>query len=159
MAVDIFLKIDGIKGESKDEKHPNEIDVLSWSWGLNQSGSFHMGSGGGTGKVNVHDFNFTHYSDAATTDLMKACANGKHLKNAALVVRKAGENPLEYMKITMDDVLVSSVQAGGSHGDERQQESVSLNFAKVKVEYATQTAKGGSGTTGTMTWDIPGNKP
>jgi type VI secretion system secreted protein Hcp len=157
MAVDIFLKVDGVKGESKDKTHKDEIDVLSWSWGMSQSGTFHSGGGGGAGKVAVQDLSFTHYVDKSTPDLMVHCASGKHIKNALLVVRKAGDNPLEYLKITMTDVLVSSVHSGGSHGEDRLTESISLNFAKVKTEYTVQTQDGGKGPTGEMTWNVATN--
>src|SRR5262245_14402751 len=106
MSMDMFFTIDGIKGESSDGSHKEAIDVLAWSWGLSQSATTHMGSGGGSGKVNVQDLSFTKYIDKSTSDLMNACFTGKHLKNAKLTVRKAGgDAPLEYLKITLDDVI------------------------------------------------------
>jgi len=119
MAVDIFLKLDPVKRRIQGEKHNDEIDVLSWSFGESQSGTFHSGSGGGAGKVNVQDLHFTHFVDKATADLFKVCANGKHIEEGVLVVRKAGDKPLEYLKIEMKHILVSSVSTGGSHGDDR----------------------------------------
>ena len=113
MAVDMFLKIDDIEGESVDDVHAGEIDVLSWSWGMSQSGTTHSGPGGGAGKVNVQDLSFVHYVDKASANLMKMCCNGKHFEEAVLVVRKAGETPLEYMIITMKGGLISSVSTGG----------------------------------------------
>jgi type VI secretion system secreted protein Hcp len=158
MAVDMFIKIDGIKGESADDKHKEEIDVLAWSWGMSQSGSAHMGGGAGSGKVNVNDLSFTKYIDVGSADLYLSCCNGKHLKDAKLVVRKAGENPLEYLKITMEDVIISSVSTGGSGGEDRLTENVTLNFARVKVDYAAQDAKGGAAAQPKMGWDIAANK-
>lgn len=157
MAVDMFMKIADIKGESVDDKHKEEIDVLSWSWGLSQSGSAHMGGGAGAGKVNVHDLSLTKYIDKSSPDLYLSCCNGKHLANATLTVRKAGENPLEYLIVTMEDVIISSIQPGGSGGEDRLMESVTLNFARVKVDYAEQTAKGGAGAKPKMGWDIAKN--
>ena len=78
MAVDIFIKIGDLKGESVDTKHKGEIDVLAWSWGMTQSGTTHTGSGGGAGKVNVQDLSFTKYVDKSTPNLMQYCCNGKH---------------------------------------------------------------------------------
>ena len=104
MAVDMFIKLDGIKGESRDAKHKGEIDVLAWSWGLSNSGTMHMGGGGGAGKANVQDISFTKYVDAGSADLQLSCANGKHLKWAKMVVRKAGETPLEYIIIELERV-------------------------------------------------------
>src|SRR6478736_1488135 len=101
MAVDMFIKIGDIKGEAKDKAHKEEIDVLAWSWGMSNSGSAHMGGGAGAGKVNVQDLSFTKYVDKSTPDLMLACCVGKHYGTAVLIVRKAGEVPLEYIKITL----------------------------------------------------------
>src|SRR6187455_3053794 len=134
MAVDIFLQLEGIKGESKDAKHKDQIDVLSWSWGMSQSGTAHMGGGAGAGKVSVQDLNFTHYIDKSSPILMLHCCNGKHIKKAKLFVRKAGEEPLEYPTVEMEDLPVSQRSAGGSHGEDRLTENVTLNLAKVKVE-------------------------
>ena len=158
MAVDMFLKVEGIEGESKDKAHGKEIDVLAWSWGMSQSGTGHVGGGGGAGKVNVQDISLTKYIDKSSPDLMLACCNGKHFGEAKLTVRKAGENPLEYLIITMTDVLISSVSTGGSGGEDRLTENVTLNFAKVKVEYTEQTSKGGAGAKPKMGWDIAANQ-
>ena len=107
MAFDIFMKIDDIKGESVDATHPNEINVLSWSWAVNQTGTTHTGTGGGTGKALVQDLVFTHSVDAATPNLIKMACAGKHFKNALLTVRKAGDTPLEYLKIKLHDVIIT----------------------------------------------------
>ena len=103
MAVDMFLKVDGIEGESQDEKHAKEIDVLAWSWGMSQSGTMHTGGGGGGGKVAVQDVSVTKYVDASSNGLMQACCKGKHIPNVLLTVRKAGGDPLEYIKLTMQE--------------------------------------------------------
>jgi type VI secretion system secreted protein Hcp len=142
MAVDMFIKIGDIKGESRDDKHKDEIDVLAWSWGMSQSGTTHMGGGGGAGKVNVQDLSLTKYIDKASSNLMKFCCSGKHYPEALLTVRKAGGSPIEYLKITMKEVLVSSVSTGGSGGEDRLTENVTLNFAEFKVEYTPQKADG-----------------
>ncbi len=157
MACDMFIKIDSVKGESKDKTHKDEIDVLSWSWGMSNSGSSHTGGGLGSGKVNVQDISFTKYIDKSSPDLMLACCNGKHIKEAKLTVRKAGEKPLEYLIITMSDVLVTAVSTGGSGGEDRLTENVTLNFAVVKVEYAEQTATGTAGDKPKMGWNIKEN--
>jgi type VI secretion system secreted protein Hcp len=158
MAMDMFIKIEPkLEGESKDKTHKGEIDILAWSWGLSQSGTTHMGSGGGAGKVNVQDLSFTKYVDKSTPDLLLACASGKHFDKATLVMRKAGDKPLEYLTITMEDVMITSVSTGGSGGEDRLTENVVLNFAKVKVDYVEQTETGGTGAKPSMTWDIPAN--
>ena len=135
MAVDMFLELDGVKGESSDKTHKGKIDILAWSWGVSNSGTFHQGGGGGAGKANFQDLSVTKYIDAASATLMLYCSNGKHFKKGKLIVRKAGENPLEYVIIELENVLVSSYSTGGSGGEERLTENVSLNFQKIKVTY------------------------
>ena len=157
MAVDMFLKLDDVKGESKDSKHKEEIDVLAWSWGLSQSGSAHQGGGGGAGKVAVQDISLTKHTDKASPNLLKFCCSGKHFKEAVLTVRKAGEKPVEYLKITMEQVLISSVSTGGSGGEDRLTENVSLNFAKFKFEYTPQKDDGSAGSAVEAHWNIATN--
>ncbi|MFO1434480.1 MAG: type VI secretion system tube protein Hcp [Candidatus Competibacteraceae bacterium] len=142
MAVDMFIKIGDIKGESRDDKHKDEIDVLAWSWGMSQTGTTHIGGGGGTGKVSVQDLSLTKFVDKASPNLIKFCCTGKHYDQALLTVRKAGGTPVEYLKITLKEVLVSSVSTGGSGGEDRLTENVTLNFAEFKVEYTPQKADG-----------------
>jgi type VI secretion system secreted protein Hcp len=154
MALDIFIKIGELKGESVDDKHKDEVQVLAWSWGMSQSGTTHSGSGAGAGKVAVQDLSFTHYIDKASPNLMLACADGKHFSEALLTVRKAGEKPLEFLKITMTDLIVTSVTTGGSGGEDRLTENVSLNFAKFKVEYTPQKKDGSGDAPVTIGWDI-----
>ena len=109
MASGIFAKIGDIKGESLDSKHKDEVEVLSWSWGVAQSGTMAHGGGGGEGKATFHDFNFTHHVDKASPVLMKACATGEHIKEATITVRKAGKGQQEFLIIKMTDVLITSV--------------------------------------------------
>ncbi|MCL7421158.1 MAG: type VI secretion system tube protein Hcp [Methylobacter sp.] len=142
MAVDMFIKIGDIKGESRDKTHKDEIDVLAWSWGMSQSGTTHTGGGGGAGKVSVQDISFTKYVDKSSSPLMMACCNGKHYPEATLVVRKAGETPLEYIVIKLKEVLVTSVSTGGSGGEDRLTENVTLNFAQFEYAYQPQKADG-----------------
>jgi len=157
MAVDMFLKIDGIKGEAHDAKHKDEIDVLAWSWGMAQSGTSHMGGGGGSGKVTVQDLSITKYMDKATPNLMMYCCSGKHVPKIMLTVRKAGSKALEYLKISMEDCLVGHVSTGGSGGEDRLTETLALNFARVKVEYTPQKADGSGDAVVQMGWDIAKN--
>src|SRR3954453_19249420 len=158
MAVDMFIKIGALKGESRDSVHKTEIDVLAWSWGISNSGSAHVGGGAGAGKCNVQDLSFTKYIDKSSPDLMLACCNGKHFDKATLVVRKAGEQPLEYLTINLTEVLITSVSTGGSGGEDRLTENVTLNFAKVQVTYTEQDPQGKPKTPAKeMTWNIAEN--
>src|SRR5438067_13006136 len=141
--VDYFLKIEGIEGESQDSKHKAEIDLESWSWGAVQSGAHAAGGGGGAAKVAMQDFHFVMKHNKASPKLMLACANGEHIKKAVLTARKAGKEQQDFMKVSMEDVLVSSYQTGGSAtGDEIPMDQVSLNFAKIEHEYKEQKADG-----------------
>ncbi len=158
MAVDMFIKIDTIPGESKDDKHKGEIDVLAWSWGLTQSGSFHVGGGGGSGKVNINNLSFTKWIDIASPVLLLASSNGDHIPKAVLEVRKAGKQALPYVIITMEKIIVSSVTTGGSGGEDRLTENVTLNFAKVAFKYVQQNDKGAEEAKKEYKWDVEANK-
>ena len=141
-AVDYFLKLNGIEGESTDSKHKAEIDIQSWSWGATQSGAHGFGGGGGAGKVQMQDFHFTMRVNKASPKLMLACANGEHIKDAVLTCRKAGKEQQEYLKIKFTDLLVSSYQTGGSQGDVIPMDQISVNFSKIELEYKEQKADG-----------------
>jgi type VI secretion system secreted protein Hcp len=131
---------------------------LSWSWGMANSGSAHIGGGAGASKVNVQDVSVTKYVDSSSPKLMLACCKGTHYPTALLTVRKAGgDSPLEYVTIKMDEVFITSVCTGGSGGEDHLTENVSLNFAKVKVDYSPQLDKGGNATPITFGWNIAAN--
>ena len=142
-AVDYFLKIEGVDGESHDSKHKNELDIESWSFGETNSGTGHAGGGHGAGKVVMQDMHFVTKYQKSSPKLMLACANGEHIKKATLTCRRAGKEQQEYLKITLSDVLVSSYQTGGSaHGDVVPTDQFSLNFAKIEFEYKPQKQDG-----------------
>ena len=141
MASDIFAKLGDIKGESLDSKHKDEIEVLSYSWGVTNAGSMGHGSGGGEGKATFHDLSFVHKVDKASPILLQACATGTHLKEATITHRKAGKQQHEYMIVKMNDVIVTGVTHGGN-GDSGHHENVSLSFAKVAIEYKPQKPDG-----------------
>jgi type VI secretion system secreted protein Hcp len=156
-AVDMFLKLNGIEGESTDSVHGKEIDVLAWSWGASNSGTTHTGGGGGAGVVNVQDLSLTKYVDKASPALLLRVMNGAHIPDATLVVRKAGSTPVEYIKILMTEVLVTSISMGGSGGEDRLTENVSLNFAKVEFAYSYVDAGGKTIAVTPTKWDIATN--
>jgi type VI secretion system secreted protein Hcp len=158
-AVDYFLKIDGIPGESQDSKHKGEIDIESFSWGATQSGAHAAGGGGGAGKVSMQDFHFVMKINKASPKLFLACANGEHIKKAVLVCRKAGREQQEFLTVTMSDLLVSSYQTGGSgHADILPTDQISLNFAKVEFEYKEQKPDGTLGGAVKAGYDLKQNK-
>jgi type VI secretion system secreted protein Hcp len=159
MAIDYFLKIEGVSGESLDAKHKGEIEVESWSWGeanpVQPGGS---GSGSGAGKVQMQDFNFTARVSKASPNLMLACASGQHFKSAVLTARKAGKSQQEFLTFSLSDVLVSTYQIGGAGGEVVPGDSVSLNFAKIQVEYKPQNPDGSLGASIKAGWDVKHNK-
>ncbi|HMI87900.1 MAG TPA: type VI secretion system tube protein Hcp [Polyangiaceae bacterium] len=158
MAVDMFIKIGDVKGESTDDKHKGEIDVLSWSWGASQAGTSGIGGGGGAGKVQLQDLTITKYIDKGSPTLFKMCCDGTHIASSILTVRKAGGSALEYLKITLDTAIVTSITTGGSGGQDRLTENITLNFAKIKMEYTPQTGKGAGEASVTQGWDVAANK-
>lgn len=159
MAVDMFLKLDSIKGDSQVSGHEDEIEILGWSWGAHQSGTMHRGTGGGAGKVSVNDLSITKYVDRATPNFWKLCCNGKHEKEAVLTIRKAGgDEPVKYLTITLEEVLVTDMQTGGSQGEELITETVTLNFGKFKLEYTPQEGTGAGGASIDAGWDIRKNE-
>lgn len=143
--VDYFLKLSGIEGESHDSKHKDEIEVLSFSWGVTQTGAHAHGGGGGSGKASFNDFAITKFVDKASPQLMLACCSGKHIPEASFTGRKAGEEPLEYMKIKLTDILISSVQLGGSASDQPGVEQVSFSFRDSSITTFQQDPTGGVG--------------
>ncbi len=160
MAVDMFLTIDKkITGETQDKAQKSEgsIDVLAWSWGASQSGTTHMGSGGGAGKASFQDLSITKYLDKASAPLLIALAKGSHIDKMVLLVRKAGEGQQKYLEITMKEVIVSSISTGGSGGEDRLTENVTFNFADVIFEYFMQNEKGVTASAGKFDWSIKGN--
>ena len=140
MASDIFAKIGDIKGESFDDKHKDEIEVLSFSWGVTNAANIGAG-GAGAGRATFHDLSFTHTIDKASPKLLQACATGAHLKEATITHRKAGKGQQEYLIIKMNDIIITGVSLGDNSGGAGS-ENVSLAFAKVDLEYRPQNPNG-----------------
>jgi len=157
VASDIFAKLGDIKGESLDDKHKDEIEVLSWSWGVTNAAPASTGTGAGAGKPKFQDFSFTHKIDKASPVLMQACATGVHLKEATITHRKAGKGQQEFLIIKMNDVIVTALTDGDS-SDGGSSETVSLAFAKVDVEYKPQKADGSLDAGLHFKYDLKANK-
>jgi type VI secretion system secreted protein Hcp len=156
VAADIFAKIGDIKGESLDDKHKDEIEVLSWSWGLTHAAAGSGGGGGGAGKAGFHDLSFTHKIDKASPVLMKACATGVHLKEATITHRKAGKGQQDFLIFKMNDLVVTAVTSDDSEAG--QLETVSLAFAKIDLEYRPQKRDGSLDAGIHFKYDIKANK-
>jgi type VI secretion system secreted protein Hcp len=158
MASDIFAKLGDIKGESLDAKHKDEIEVLSFSWGVSNTGSFApSSSGGGAGKATFQDLTIVHNIDKASPGLLQACATGTHLKDATITHRKAGKGQQEFLIVKMNDVIITGVSHGGMAG-QPYSETVSLAFAKVALEYKPQKADGSLDAGIQFKYDLKANK-
>jgi type VI secretion system secreted protein Hcp len=156
---DYLLEIDGIKGESNDDKHKGTIEISSFGWGVMNSGSHAAGGGGGAGKATFADISFTSSVSKASPLLMLACATGQHIKKAVLHVRKQGGDQQEYMTLTMEDLLISSYQSGDSPGGAvAVVDSFSLNYAKIKFEYKPQKPDGSLDSAVSAGYDLKANK-
>ena len=168
MSFNAYLKIEGIDGESLDQAHLGEIEVLSWSWGMSQPGQ-HMTVGTGlvtTGKPTMQVFSVGKHIDKASPKLFLACATGKHITNAVLTCRKAGgETQQEFIHIKMSNLLVSSYHPSELLGASSQSpvgldpdgipvEMVSFNFQKISFEYDAFDAAGSAPTPVVATYDI-----
>lgn len=160
MAIDCFLYLDNnIVGESQDDKHKEWIDIQSWDWGMSNSGTTHMGGGGGGGKVAVQNINIVKYVDKATHDLIKRCCSGEHIATGQLVVRKSGgAAPVDYLKVDMEDIMITNYQTGGSKdGLDRVQERLELNMRRFQVTYTFQEQDGSAGPESMAGWEIAEN--
>ena len=154
MAIDLFLKLDGILGESKDLKHKGEIDLESFTWGETNQSAHAAGGGGGAGKVAMQDFHFVTRVNKASPLLFLACASGKHIKEALLTARKAGKDQQDYLVFKFKDVLISSYQVGGAEAGELPMEQVSFNFARIDFEYRLQKPDGTLAPAVKAGWDV-----
>jgi type VI secretion system secreted protein Hcp len=161
MAVDGFLKLDNIKGESKVSGHEGEIDVLDVHFALNQPPSTGYGGGAGTGKVDFHDISFTKRFDKSSPVLMGKCADGTHIKNGLAVLRKASgtdqDTHLDYLKIKMEDIIIAAVTPSGL-GSGDGMEHLTLAFSKITMDYTEQKDDGGKGDNVTFGWDVKAGK-
>ncbi len=160
MPSNIFAKLTDIKGESLDSKHKDEIEVLSYSWGVANSVPPASGGGGGAGKATFHDFSFVHHIDKASPSLMRACATGTHIKEAIITSRrKAGKAPLDYMVVKFSDLLISNVSPSGSAGQpDTGSEMVTMSFAKVDLGYKVQKPDGSLGGSVDFKYDLTTGK-
>jgi type VI secretion system secreted protein Hcp len=155
---DMFLKLEGIEGESNDDKKKNHIEIQSFALGGSNTGSFSTATGGGTSKTNLQDVHFTKQIDKSSPNLFGVLTTGKHIDQAIITVRKAGGDPKDYFTITLTPCLVSSYNISGHEGGGMPQESFSLNYDKIEFEYKTQDDKGNLGGPIKRTYETSKNK-
>jgi type VI secretion system secreted protein Hcp len=159
MAVDMFLELDGVQGESQDKQFKNKIDIYSFSIGASNAGHGHYGGGSGAGKAQITDMSIGKLVDKSSATLWKFCYQGKHIATGTVHIRKAaGENPLEYLKYEMDEVFISSVNTSDSAGGGIANESISLNFSKIKMTYQMQSDTGGDEASPEVTINVKENE-
>ncbi len=154
MAADIFAKIGDIKGESIDDKHKGEIEVLSFSWGVANTVNIASGRGAAV-KTTFHDLSFVHNVDKASPSLMQACATGTHFKDATITQRKAGKDQQEFLIVKMSDIIITGVTNGGGQPGA---ETVSVAFATVDLEYKPQKTDGSLDAGIHFKYDLKANK-
>jgi type VI secretion system secreted protein Hcp len=155
MAIEYFLKLDGIQGESTASKHTNEIEVLSWTMGAQNATSI-TGSGLSAGKVKFADINITKPVDKSSAKLLELCCTGKHVANGVLTCSKStgDKNPADYLTIKLNEIHIASFQGGGSQHDETGTESISLAFGKIEYDYKIQGKDGTLTAAGTASYDV-----
>ncbi len=158
MSVDMFMKVEGATGESKDSNHAGWTDIDSFTWGAIQPHSMASGGGAGVGKVAFQDLNIVAKIDKVYTGLLKHCATGKHLGQVEISMCKAGGSQIEYGKIILTDAIVTSVTVSGTSSGESTVVNYSFQAAKVKTLYWEQTNQGGKGGSAEMGFDIKQNK-
>jgi type VI secretion system secreted protein Hcp len=144
---DMFLKVDSaahgaIKGEAQDAAHANEIEVVSWSWGMRSNTS--LGGAGASGRTSLHELVVVKRVDSASTALMSAMRNNENIKKAVLTVRKAGGSPLEYLMVTLENARITSIDVEtGTTGDDAEiVEKLSFAYRRFNVEYVPQGPDG-----------------
>lgn len=157
MAVDMFIKLDTVEGECTDSVHTGEIDLLSWSFAANQTGTSNTGGGSGAGRVSIQDLTLTKKVDKSSPTLFALCCSGQHLETADLTVRKAGGEALEYLVVKMEHVLITGFQTTGSDGQDQLVEQITLNFKRVGLVYTPQLDDGTGGPEVAGGWDIGAN--
>ena len=154
---DMFLKVDSVQGDSVDRAHPQEIDILSWSWGATNSATTQIG-GGGAGKAKINDLTITKIMDSSSPQLLGALATGKHLKSVVLTVRNQGPRPVDYFTLTLNDVLVDAYSTGTSNQENRVTENFTFNFASFAFSFLPLKADGTPKQAVVTKFDILANK-
>lgn len=162
MSFDAFIKLDGIDGESTDDKHQKWIEIQGYSFGASQAQSGTSSSSGNlaSARVSIQDFSFTKFLDLASPKLFEACCTGATIKSAVVNLNRAGGDKVKYMEYKLTDVVVSSVGKGGDKGGDQDVplESVSLAFGKIELIYTKVGIDGKAAGNASAGWDLKANK-
>jgi type VI secretion system secreted protein Hcp len=156
MAVDYYLKLDQIDGESSDDKHKNEIQLMSWSWGAAQVSSVAGTGGSGAGKADLSDFSVMTYFDKATPKFFKSICAGTHVKTGTMSAIKSGADGKPYLKVDFKEMFVTNLSISGS--SEIPTVSISFSYNEIKIDYSTQNEQGNITSTGAVTFNTKENK-
>ncbi|CAH0306267.1 hypothetical protein SRABI118_04591 [Massilia sp. Bi118] len=161
MAIDVYLQIDGIKGESHDDKHKDWIECGTVNWGILQPRSATASTGGGhtAERVEIQEITFSKMADLSSPILMQTCAMGKTIPKAKFEFMRADGDgmPIKYFEIELENVLIGAIAPGIEAGSILG-EHVSLKFSKVKWKYTQQKIGGGAGGSTVGGWDLAANK-
>jgi type VI secretion system secreted protein Hcp len=155
MAVDYFLKLDGIQGESQDDKNKDTIQLQSFSWGASQKSSVAGTGGSGAGKADLSDFTIMKYLDKASAPLFKSLVKGTHIKTGTVIAIKSGGDGKPFLKLDFKELYVTQVSFAAS--SEIPSETVSFSYNEIKIEYSTQNEQGIMTTTGAVTHNVKSN--
>ena len=153
MSIDCHLKLEGVTGESTHKDHKDEISVLSWNWDVVNDSSVGSGGGSGKGKARPGQLVFAHLYDKASPVLAKACASGKHFAEGIFTSRKSGEGQLDFLKVTLKQVLVTAVKPSAMSGGDIS-ELVQMSYADIEFEYNPQDDKGKLGGAVKVGWNV-----
>jgi type VI secretion system secreted protein Hcp len=159
-AATAFLKVDGIKGDSQDKAHPQQIEIASFSAGVTQNVSATAGGGMGAGKAAIAPFTVTKAIDSSSPQFFLYTCNGKHIPTVVLELVSAGETQQPILRYTLTDAIVASVQTsgGGGAGAEKPSEQISFAFSKISIEFMGQNEKGAAGAKQEVMWDLKTQK-
>jgi type VI secretion system secreted protein Hcp len=156
MAVDYFLKLDGIQGESVENGHKDEIQILSFSWGGSNVSSVSGTGGSGAGKVDLSDLSVMINFDKSTPKFFKSLCAGTHIKTGTMTATKSGADGKPYLKVDFKELFVSSLQVSAS--SEIPTVSVSFTYNEIKMDYSQQNEQGNLTSTGPITYNLKENK-
>jgi len=157
MAVDFYLKLDGIQGEATDASFKDQVKLLTFSWGGTQRSSVAAGgAGSGAGKVDLADLSITKYYDKSSAPLFKSLVQGTHVQTGVLSAVKAGAGGSPFLKISLGELFVTGIHVSAS--DEVPTESVSFSYRSIRVEYSSQDSQGNLTATGPVNYDLSTNQ-
>jgi type VI secretion system secreted protein Hcp len=140
---EMFLKLDGIEGESLDSVHTGEIEITLWGWNTTNTVRWDVNQGGQSTKVELKDIELEKVCDKATVTLYQCCVTGKHIKHGTITCRKNdGEQKVEYMVLHMKDIMVTKVAFAGDGSSQSLKENVNLSFAEFRMDYKLQNDSG-----------------